>query len=421
MGSATAAGAVTESTRAASGATESAAVETLDPTALAARLDPLREAAGRVDAAGRSRFAETYAGVEIDADHDRLVVYSTSMPAGRRLVSLLGRPGAGQTVHVTVRAAAWSRRDVDAAMTRLRALPAADEVWAVDAPEDGSGVEVQTGHPGAVPVAVPVGGGARVPVHSRRADRPTRAPKVEHAVGTPALARSSTTYSPASWAAVKWHDRTPFIGGDVLTTSGKGYCTAGLPAVRISTGRPVMVAAGHCFARGSRVFTGAGPTWQYGNGRVGSYVGTVTARNTTWDAALLEGANNNADESDTSTWKPLVGSSYSWVGDYVCHSGQRSARLGHATPCGIKVTDADLWFRVSGSWARGVEGVDSHGWGSVNGDSGATVWALTTRGRVARGMVSHGGLDGTGDQRRVDWVEAPDIFRAYGLRLNPVT
>ena len=64
----------------------------------------------------------------------------------------------------------------------------------------------------------------------------------------------------------------------------------------------------------------------------------------------------------------------------------------------------------------------AHGWGSVNGDSGATVWATTGKAnaRQARGIISSGGLDGTDDQGRVDWTEAIDIFRAYHLRLNPV-
>jgi hypothetical protein len=35
-------------------------------------------------------------------------------------------------------------------------------------------------------------------------------------------------------------------------------------------------------------------------------------------------------------------------------------------------------------------------------------------------VVSNGGLDGTSDQKRVDWTEAIDIFNAYGLKLNPV-
>jgi hypothetical protein len=100
-----------------------------------------------------------------------------------------------------------------------------------------------------------------------------------------------------------------------------------------------------------------------------------------------------------------------------------SASFGHSTPCGIKVTNQDLEFLVGNYYVRGVEGVDVlHGWGSVNGDSGGTVWAAIghTNARQARGIISSGGLDETPDQNRVDWTETIDIFHAYGLKLNPV-
>ncbi len=86
------------------------------------------------------------------------------------------------------------------------------------------------------------------------------------------------------------------------------------------------------------------------------------------------------------------------------------------------MTIDDLYFREAGHTVRGVEGVDVHGWGSVNGDSGGTVFAVEPHGkRQLRGLVSTGGEDGTRDQRRVDWPEAVDIFRTFGLELNPRT
>lgn len=235
---------------------------------------------------------------------------------------------------------------------------------------------------------------------------------VKYTVGTPVV--------PKSWNDVKWHDIAPFIGGDVLTANGVSYCTAGLPAVRKSDNAPVMVTANHCFALGKRIYTAAGPTFQYGNRLLGNYVGRVSATAPHWDAETIPSP-NNADESDTSGWKPLSSVSYSYLGDYVCQSGQRSAALGHPTPCGIKVTNQDITYHFNGGDVRGVEGVDIHGWGSVNGDSGGTVFANLGHGvRQARGIVSNGGKDGTPDQRRVQWTEAVDIFRQFGLKLNPV-
>ena len=185
----------------------------------------------------------------------------------------------------------------------------------------------------------------------------------------------------------------------------------------------MLITAAHCFRTGQRVYTAAGTTGAFGNHRTGNYVGTVGTRNTEWDAEPLTGTTNNADESDTTGWKPLTSVAYSYVGDYVCQDGAASFFLGHPTPCGITVTDGDIWFAIGGHLARGVEGVDvRHGWGSHAGDSGATVFAVEPGNkRQARGIVSSGGLDGTPDQKRVDWTEAVDIFRTFGLVLNPKT
>ncbi len=164
-----------------------------------------------------------------------------------------------------------------------------------------------------------------------------------------------------------------------------------------------------------------GPTFQYNNGLTGNAVGTTIANSQTYDAVEISGADNNADESDTGRYLPLTSTAYSYNGQYVCHDGQRSAALGHETPCGIKVTNQDTTFAVGGYTARGVEGIDVNGWGSVGGDSGATVFASTGSTRQARGIVSTVGQDNTPDQKRVDWTEATDIFNTFGLRLNPTT
>ena len=99
----------------------------------------------------------------------------------------------------------------------------------------------------------------------------------------------------------------------------------------------------------------------------------------------------------------------------------RSFFLNHPTPCGIKVTNGDIWFPIGGYMARGVEGDDvTHGWGARSGDSGATIFAVQPYGkRQARGKLSAGGTDFTTGQTRIDWTEAPDIFSAYNLKLNP--
>jgi hypothetical protein len=231
-----------------------------------------------------------------------------------------------------------------------------------------------------------------------------------------------------AWANSKWGDSTPFIGGDALTSSGKGTgCTAGLPAVRKSDKHPIMVTAAHCFGVGTKVYTRGGTPGDYSNGLKGNYVGTVTARVQEWDAETIDGANNNADESDTTTWMRLTSFAYSYNGDYVCHDGQRSFFYGHPTPCNIKVTNQDKYCGPSTGCpglsytARGVWGdAVNNGWGAADGDSGATMFAVEPGGvRQARGLLSDGTPgDGTPG---VFWTEATDIFDYYGLTLNPQT
>ena len=388
---------------------EGGPVATLDPVAQAALLAPLRAAAAALDAVGRHDLPDAYAGVALDAPDARTDLYLTDPGAAPALVARARRTDPGLTLaDVTVHPAAFPLAVLEAASRRAVDSP---EPYAVDAAypaPDGSGVRVEVSDPAAA---------ARTTGTALRAAGPDG-----RSVAVPVTFLAGTPRVPHDWDDVKWHDSAPFIGGDVLTTDGHRYCTAGLPAVRVKDHRPVMVTAAHCFGTGQRVYTGAGKTWDYRDGRTGRYVGTVTTRNRSRDAEVLVGTANDADESDTSGWKPLTSVAYSYRGDVVCHAGARSAADGHPTPCGIEVTIDDLYFREAGHTVRGVEGVDVHGWGSVGGDSGGTVFAVEADGdRQLRGMVSTGGADGTVDQRRVDWPEAVDVFKTLKLKLNPKT
>lgn len=368
--------------------------------AQASLLQPLRRVADVLDAQGRTGWSSSYAGVQLDAAHRAVGLFTTDATSGRALLAAARRAAPeADWAHVRLERATYSRAALDAAAKRVMTEADPAELRAVSVAADGSGLTLEgaVGAPSARVVLARLG----VAVHLRLT--PARTAK--------------------SWSGVKWHDSSPFIGGDVLTASGHGYCTAGLPAVRRSDRTPVLVTAAHCFRTGQRVYTGGGSPGAFGNGRTGSFVGTVGRRSTRFDAEPLTGRNNNADESDTTGWKPLTSVAYSYVGDYVCQNGAASFYLGHPTPCGIKVTDDDIWFSIGGHLARGVEGVDvRHGWGSHNGDSGGTVFAVEPHNnRQARGIISSGGRDGTADQKRVDWTEAVDIFNAYGLKLNHQT
>jgi hypothetical protein len=403
------------------------------PATQAALLDPLRATAGALSDVGKGRGAEVFTSAVIDANHDDVDLYLTDITHAADLIRAAKSADPSiDTNLIRIHQATYTLAAMQGAVKAYLAKRHSYAVYAISAAPDGSGLKIEVDNTAAAIKADHTAAAVRTVgnVFAARQNGAVKSYVASAASGAstvPTVDRSFSRGSArhtksAAWNNVKWHDSSPFIGGDVIT-NGSGHCTTGLPAVRKSDGRPVMVTAAHCFGVGQRIYTAAGTTWSWSNKLLGNYVGTVTSRSVGWDAELLVGANNNADESHVNWWIPLTSVTYSYLGDWVCQSGARSASFGHSTPCGIKVTKQDLWFPIGGHYARGVEGVDEvHGWGSVNGDSGATVWAATgnTNARQARGIVSSGGLDWTEDQERVDWTEAPDIFNAYGLKLNPV-
>ena len=402
-----------------------AQVAALSPDAQAVRLAPLRAVANAVGAAGRGGAADVYGNLAIDAGQDVVTVYLTDPGQAARVLA------AARAVDPTVdsslirfQKAAATHAALDAAARHVVALADAGKlpvhVDMVGPAADASGLELDVDDPAAAPAAlraaVPAVAGAPAP------------PSLTASLGVPLVFRQGHTLQAKSWSNTKWEDSSPFIGGDAITGSGTGHgCTAGLPAVRKSDNHPIMVTAAHCFGVGTKVYTRAGTPGDYSNGLEGHYVGTVTARVQEWDAETIDGANNNADESDTTGWLRLTSFAYSYNGDYVCHDGQRSYYMGHPTPCNIKVTDQDkycgpttgcpgLSYTARGVWGDAV----NNGWGAAGGDSGATMFAVEPGGvRQARGLLSDGTPgDGTPG---VFWTEATDIFNYYGLTLNPQT
>jgi hypothetical protein len=394
-----------------------AQIAALSPEAQAVRLAPLRAVANAVGAAGRGTAADVYGNLAIDANNGLVTVYLTDPGQAKRVLA------AARAVDPTIdsslirfQPAAATHAALDAAARRVVALADAGElpvhVDMVGPATDASGLELDVDDTTAAAAATAARGGG----------------SLARSLGVPLVYRPGHALQAKSWSDVKWHDSAPFIGGDAITGSGSGHgCTAGLPAVRKSDGHPIMVTAAHCFGVGTKVYTRAGTPGDYSNGLKGTYVGTVTARVQQWDAETIDGANNNADESDTSGWLRLTSSAYSYVGDYVCHDGQRSYFMGHPTPCSIKVTNQDKYCGPSTGCpglsytARGVWGdAVNNGWGAAGGDSGATMFAVESGGvRQARGLLSDGTPgDGTPG---VFWTEAPDIFDYFGLTLNPQT
>jgi hypothetical protein len=389
----------------------------------AKRLDPLRAIAEAVGQAGREGdLADIYGSLVIDANHELVHVYVTDPgQESRVLTSAKAVDPSINTAKIRIEKAAYTNKALVTASEQLLDLGESNKlpyrVFMVGPKPDASGLEVDVDDPAA----------------AQSKNTPALAKSLSPSDASPLQISITFQQGQAlkakSWANDKWSDNTPFIGGDPLTTNGRGWgCTAGLPAVR-ANGHPVMITAAHCFGAGARLYTRGGSPGSYNNGLLGHYVGTVTQRvGTWWDAEVIDGTDNNADESDTTTFRPLTSTAYSYVGDYVCHDGQRSFfYYHHDTPCNIKVTNQDkycgptsgcpgLSYQVRGVWGVAV----NHGWGAADGDSGATIFAIKSgNARQARGMLSDG--DRGDGAPGVFWTEAIDIFKYFGLKLNPKT
>ena len=204
----------------------------MSPLAQASLLEPLRRIAEVVDELGKEQvWRSSYSGVQLDAARDVVYVFSTNARAEHSLLTAARRAAPdAEWSRVRGKHAGYSRSALVAAAARIMAAPHHAPLRAVSVPADGTGVDVETAH-GATDPVVPAG--LSVPVRVRRG--PARIAK--------------------SWADAKWHDSSPFIGGDALTSNGNNLCTAGLPAVRRTDGVPVMITAGHCFGDRRHGFT----------------------------------------------------------------------------------------------------------------------------------------------------------------------
>ncbi|MFD9537833.1 peptidase [Streptomyces sp. NPDC060010] len=392
-----------------------AQIAAMDPTQRGELLEPLRQLADAVAAAGKSKQSDTYAGVRIDAPNNVVHVYVTDPSRTAKLIEAARQADAGiDTKKIAVEKVRTTLAALHDARARLFAKSAAKslpyEIHSVAVNAEASSLDVAVDAPAKAIAGTP------------------------KALGVDDVALNfiqGQKIEPASWADVKWHDSSPFIAGDVITNGGH-YCSAGLPAVRKSDNVRVMVTAGHCFGNGERIYTGAGPTPSFGrfydglNGQTGNYVGTVSGIAPNWDAETLIGADNNADVSESTAYAPVTSYAYSHNGDPdVCQSGAASFFMQQGTVCGIRVTNDDIMFSLSNGWtARGVQGTRLPGnpWTVAHGDSGTMVYTKTGSTRQARGVVS--ALSSpyqTNAGSYVYWTEATDIFNHFGLKLNPTT
>ncbi|MFD7663624.1 peptidase [Streptomyces sp. NPDC059788] len=402
-----------------------AQIATMDPERQGKLLAPLRAAANAADRVGSSgQAADIYAGVRIDAPRGTVYVYLTDLSRAARFIAAVAAADRHvDTGRITTVQAGHTRQAMHEARDRLLAEEKAGKlpykIHTVAVAADASALEIAVDKPGAA-------------TKSAAARREPSARGAAPSQDVPLVFKQGRRISPAArtWADVRWKDGTPFIAGDVLT-DGEQYCSAGLPAVRKSDNKRVMVTAAHCFANGAKITTGSGTTPTFGkfyeglNGLRGNYVGTVTGVSTAWDAEQLIGTDNNADVSETTGYKPVTSVAYSHNGDFVCQNGAASFFMRQETVCGIKVTNDDITYNLDTGWkVRGVEGTRLPGnpWTVAHGDSGSMVYTANGSARQARGIVSALAEPyQTNAGSYMYWTEATDIFNHFGLKLNPTT
>ncbi|MFG3223775.1 hypothetical protein ACGF07_03170 [Kitasatospora sp. NPDC048194] len=383
--------------------------------AAAAKAAPLTALADALGEQGRSdAYAGIYGNLSVDEGAGTVTLYVTDLRDGQKLIAAAkgAHPGIDSGL-AKLASAKYAKKDLDAQADRLIELGAsgvtAGSVYSVAVNPDGSGLTVagKSDKLDSIRSAIATGFAADL----------TAAPVTVQA-GDPVTA--------ASW---RWNDSAPFIGGDVLVGSahsgGTSLCTSGLVLDGANGGD--LVTAAHCFRQGTDVY-GEGDSVGDFYGTHGHKIGHVVNTNPYWDAQVIEvpgsnGSGTASDEADqpAGRWYRVKGVSYSYNGQSVCQDGTHSYYSGHGVPCGIKVQNDDVRYRLA--WDDGsvhtVRGVMGHNanWAVTEGDSGALVFSVTNgTDRRARGIVS-----GQSGNTNLYWTEAQDIINAMGVGLNPRT
>ncbi|MEO3811996.1 hypothetical protein ABGB17_23615 [Sphaerisporangium sp. B11E5] len=275
-----------------------------------------------------------YAGVVAAPEHRELRVYwKGELPA--RVGDLVER--LRRDVAVSVLPARYSARELERAADRLM-RENGDVLTSVAPLQDGSGLTASVATVGAARTAV---AGAAVPV------------TLEHGV-RPELAS-------------RWDDSPPWWGGGVWGTGGSAFCTTGFAvtyqgATRLLSGR-------HCANVGQ---TATDPT--------GQVIGPVTHTNNPRDLLLITTGsagrvyNNPVGSVATEYSNPVIGTTSSLIGMFVCVSGGFSG-----TTCNVRVTAVNVTLNAgSGYLLQGMVRADQAAFTNAagQGDSGAPVEVL---------------------------------------------
>ncbi|MFC7385922.1 chymotrypsin family serine protease [Sphaerisporangium rhizosphaerae] len=297
---------------------------------LLATQEKLVKAADRITAAVKAQGGAGFAGIVAAPENHELRVYWKGN-APRHIGNLVGQ--VRREVPVSVLPAAYSARELEREMNRLvRRSP--DAITAIAPNVDGSGLTVSGVDSGLTRSKV---ADSAVPVTVEAGVKPT--------------------------LATRWDDSPPWWGGGAWRNANTGGgCSTGFAVTYGGTSR--MLSAGHCGDAGQ---TATDPT--------GQVIGSISPDNNGLDVLLINGTsagrvfNNNVGSTSPEFSNPVIGTTSSYVGLWVCTSGAYSG-----TNCSIQVQQVGVTINVGYLITGTVRAEQSAHTNAVGqGDSGGSV------------------------------------------------
>ncbi|MCG5220463.1 S1 family peptidase [Streptosporangium sp. KLBMP 9127] len=272
---------------------------------LLATQEKLVKAADRVTAAVRTQDDTGFAGIVAAPENRELRVYWKG-DTPERISALIGQLRGD--VPVSVLPAAYSARELESEMNRL-ARTSGDAITSIAPNADGSGLTVSGADYGL-----------------------TRSKVADSAV--PVTVEAGVTPTPAS----RWDDAVPWLGGAAWRNAGTGRgCSTGFAVT--AGGTSWMLSAYHCGGVGQ---TATDPT--------GQVIGPITHASASRDVMLIRAGtagrvyNNNPGTISPEFTNPVVGTSASYVGMWLCTSGAYS---GTICLCQVKMTNVTIYLAES--------------------------------------------------------------------------
>ncbi|MFG1878441.1 hypothetical protein ACGFIV_26695 [Sphaerisporangium sp. NPDC049003] len=295
---------------------------------LLATQEKLVKAADRITAAAKEQGGSGYAGViAAPENHELRVYWKGGTP--KRIAGLVGE--LRRDVPISLLPAQYSARELEREMARL-IRRSSDVITSIAAKPDGSGLAVTGADLNATRSGIT---DSAVPVTVEAGVRPI--------------------------LTTRWNDSPPWWGGGAWNSPGGG-CSTGFAVTYGGVNR--VLSAGHCGAIGN---TATDPT--------GEVIGGITQDDNTRDVLLIQAAsqgyvfNNNVGSTSPEFANPVVGTSSSYVGLWVCTSGAYSG-----TNCSIQVQQVGVTINVGYLITGTVRAEQSAHTNAVGqGDSGGSV------------------------------------------------